>query len=130
MTSFVNVRLHFSSSFRCWKTADGEYITSFCFCLSSSARTIILFILDSCAIQIFPQLVLRSARALRHFNRGSICIQYTLSSIFIYLVLVKFVNNSSVKTNQWAVFESQVHLCKPQCKSTGVEELSVSFINF
>mgnify|MGYP007058640216 FL=1 len=36
-----------------------------------------------------------------------------------------------VKTNQWAVFESHVHLCKPQyIKSTGVDELSVSRINF
>ena len=37
-----------------------------------------------------------------------------------------------VKTNQRAVFESRVHLCKPQyIKPTGVDELlSVSRINF
>ena len=33
-------------------------------------------------------------------------------------------------TNQWAVFESHVHLCKPQYKSTGVDELLISCINF
>ena len=33
-------------------------------------------------------------------------------------------------TNQWAVFESHVHLCKYQCKSTGVDELSISCISF
>lgn len=81
LASFVNVRLHFSFSFRCWKTADGEYITSFCFCLSSSEL-----------IQIFPQLVLIGARALR--NLIEVMHVYTLSSISIYSVLVKFVNNS------------------------------------
>ena len=35
-----------------------------------------------------------------------------------------------VKTNQWAIFKSHVHLCKPQYKSTGVDELSISCINF
>ena len=36
--------------------------------------------------------------------------------------IVKFINNSiiRVKTNQWAVFVSHVHLCKPQYESTGL----------
>ena len=33
-------------------------------------------------------------------------------------------------TNQWAVFDSDVHLCKPQHKSTEVDELLISCINF
>ena len=33
-------------------------------------------------------------------------------------------------TNQEAVFESNVYLCKPQHKSTGVDELLISCINF
>ena len=32
-------------------------------------------------------------------------------------------------TNQWVVFESHVHLCKPQYKSTGADELFISCIN-
>ena len=33
-------------------------------------------------------------------------------------------------TNQWVVFKSHVHLCKPQYKSTGVDELLISCSNF
>ena len=33
-------------------------------------------------------------------------------------------------TNQWAVFESHVHLCQPQYKSNGVDELLITYINF
>ena len=34
-------------------------------------------------------------------------------------------------TNQWAVFESHVRLCKPQYKSTGIDELLlIRFTNF
>ena len=34
-------------------------------------------------------------------------------------------------TNQWAVFESHVNLCKPQYKSTGVENYAEKlFIHF
>ena len=33
-------------------------------------------------------------------------------------------------TNQWAVFDSDVHLCKPQHESTEVDELLISCINF
>ena len=29
-------------------------------------------------------------------------------------------------TNQWAVFESHVHLCKPKYKSTGVDEFIIN----
>ena len=35
-----------------------------------------------------------------------------------------------VITNQWAVFESHVHLCKTQYNSNGVDELLRSCINF
>ena len=33
-------------------------------------------------------------------------------------------------TNHWAVFESHVHLCKPQYKQTEFDELIISCINF
>ena len=53
-------------------------------------------------------------------------LSFTRFEINVTTLFVKFIR---VKTDQWAVFESHVHPCEPQYKSTGVNELLISCIN-
>ena len=111
---YMNQNLHIQRKQNNSILLSKSYISSFLF-LSNDQTTFlqVLFFSISC-LRVPENLIM-----IRGTNSNT---QLTI----IFRLLLK----NRVKTNQQAVFESNVHLCKPQYKSTGVDELSISCINF